>query len=72
MGPISVWQALIVLAIALLIVWTRYKRWPLVTAKDGRNSETNGTRSEKRLLRWVIPAALGMFVVLATASWLSI
>ena len=72
MGPISIWQALIVIAIAILIVWTRYKRWPLVARTDGRDTATTGVQSQRRLPRWVVPTALGMFIILAAASWFSI
>ena len=72
MGSISIWQALIVLAIAILIVWARYKRLPLVERTDRRDTATNGVRSPRRLPRWVIPTALGLFIILAATSWLSI
>jgi multisubunit Na+/H+ antiporter MnhB subunit len=71
-GPISIWQAMIVLAIAILIVWTRYKRLPLVEKTDRRDTATNCVRSPRRLRRWVILTALGLFIILAATSWLSI
>jgi hypothetical protein len=71
-GPISIWQALIVLAIAILIIRTRYKRLPLVERADRKDTATSGVRSPRRLPRWVIPTALGLFIILAAASWLSI
>ena len=71
MGPISIWQALIVLAIVLLLICIRSRPWSrFAETTAGHERDFARVKSPKRLASWVAFVAVGLFGVLALASWI--